>query len=287
MAIITGNEFDNFLRGTAKSDSINGQMGRDTIHGYSGSDLIDGGEGDDFICGGNGDDTLTGGIGDDSIRGGNGNDTIMGYGLELPFMDPSMDKDYIDGGKGDDTIVGSNGQDTIIGGDGDDRIAGDRPTAAMGGSADMLHGGRGDDFISPYMGADFIDGGSGNDIIDLLAPRRGAPPNNPDGEDTVQFSFMGSNGNGLGHDEVRYMLDEDRLLFNDLAKNNRIDTLDELLSVTTFHDTGENTYQLDWDGGKASVSLEVVPGMFVQPPDIYDNFTTLQQFSAVFHIDFT
>jgi len=81
--------------------------------------------------------------------------------------------------------------------------------------------------------------------------------------------------------------DEDRLLFNDLAKNNRIDTLDELLSVTTFHDTGENTYQLDWDGGKASVSLEVVPGMFVQPPDIYDNFTSLQQFSAVFHIDFT
>ena len=81
--------------------------------------------------------------------------------------------------------------------------------------------------------------------------------------------------------------DEDRLLFNDLKHNNRIDTLDELMSVTTFRDTGLNSYRLDWNNDDASIIFQAQPMQFGEAADAFDNFASLKEFSAFFHVDFT
>jgi Ca2+-binding RTX toxin-like protein len=64
MATIVGDEDDNFLSGTAGSDSIFGEGG------------------DDFIAGNGGDDLLEGGSGRDQLHGGDGIDTVSYLGLE-------------------------------------------------------------------------------------------------------------------------------------------------------------------------------------------------------------
>lgn len=285
MATITGDEFSNVLIGTSKPDIITGLGGKDAVFGGRGDDILDGGYGDDIILGANGKDTITGGFGDDYILGQNGDDLIISYGFDASTFTVSIDKDFVDGGNGDDDISGSNGSDTLLGGAGDDRLEGEQISAVGGGAGDRLFGGIGDDLILPRWGDDFSDGGRGDDIIDLTTPRRGAPPQNPDGEDTVQFSFKGAGGDQLGHDQVLFLLDEDKLLFNDLNSKHRIDTLDELAGATTFEDTGLNTYRIDWKNGDASIDIQVQPMQF-GPQDAYDSFITLQQFSSVFHIDF-
>lgn len=269
MTIIDGDRFENVLLGTSEADTIDGKGGRD------------------WISGRNGDDTLTGGFGDDYILGGNGNDKIVGYGFDASTATVSRDLDYIDGGNGDDDIMGSNGSDMLYGGNGNDRIEGELLSPVGGGDGDRLYGGKGDDTIRPRWGDDLADGGPGDDTIDLITPRRGAPPQNPDGQDTVQFSFNGADGGGLGHDQVLFLLTEDRLLFNDLKHGDRIDTLDELMSVTTFRDTGLNTYQLDWNNNKASISIQVEPMQFGEAPDAFDKLTSFKEFSTFFHVDFT
>ena len=75
MALITGNENDNFLPGTADSDRIRGLGGNDLIEGRAGNDILEGGNGRDTIYGGTGRDVLVGGLGRDLMYGGPGNDT--------------------------------------------------------------------------------------------------------------------------------------------------------------------------------------------------------------------
>jgi Ca2+-binding RTX toxin-like protein len=286
MATINGDELDNRLIGTRKADTINGFGGDDRIFGGNGADTLDGGYGADTIHGQNGDDTIAGGFGNDWILGGNGNDMIVTEGRLPLWLTGSVDKDYANGGNGNDTIYGSFGNDTLLGGNGNDHLYGERNSGEWVGGDDILLGGKGNDTIGPEWGADFADGQKGDDFIDLLVGRRGAPPQNPDGADTVQFSFHGADGGDLGHDRIRF-LSEDRLLFNDLGHENTIDTIEELAAVTTFTDTGTNTYRLEWDSGKASIDLEPVPMQFSGPTDAYDNITSLYQFSSIFQIDFT
>ncbi len=79
---------DNWLKGSRKSDRIEGKAGNDTIYGLGSSDTLDGGTGNDFVSGSGGRDVLYGGDGDDNIdsrnmpaakdavRCGAGNDTV-------------------------------------------------------------------------------------------------------------------------------------------------------------------------------------------------------------------
>ena len=100
MAIISGNNADNVLNGTADDDRIVGQGGNDTINGNAsddfilwcygdGDDIIDGGDGFSpfsnlvsnveriTVSGEGGNDTLNGQTGDDVMTGGAGNDVFI------------------------------------------------------------------------------------------------------------------------------------------------------------------------------------------------------------------
>ena len=93
--IISGDETNNRLDGTADIDLINGFDGNDRLIGRGGDDVINGGAGRDNISGNSGADLLTGGADNDRIVGGSGDDTIIG-------------------GTGDDTLTGARGADIFV-----------------------------------------------------------------------------------------------------------------------------------------------------------------------------
>jgi Ca2+-binding RTX toxin-like protein len=55
---LTGNDLDNFLRGSAGNDTLYGGMGKDTLNGDEGDDFLVGGAGADIFNGGSGNDSL-------------------------------------------------------------------------------------------------------------------------------------------------------------------------------------------------------------------------------------
>ncbi|HEX9966265.1 MAG TPA: Ig-like domain-containing protein [Allosphingosinicella sp.] len=67
--------WDEIIKGTNGSDTINGGSGDDFLQGRAGGDFLDGGDGNDMLHGDAGDDHLRGGRGDDFIHGGIGTDT--------------------------------------------------------------------------------------------------------------------------------------------------------------------------------------------------------------------
>ena len=157
MARIRGNNGDNVLQGTHRSDRIYGRGGDDTLYGgfghdrlfgSSGHDVLYGGEGWDRLYGGSGDDTAYGGGGRDRLSGGSGEDVLYGGG----------DHDRLDGGEGDDALYGGDGHDWLDGGEGDDVLYG-------GDGYDDLDGGEGDDQIYGGAQSDWIDGGEGDDVL--------------------------------------------------------------------------------------------------------------------------
>ncbi|QLE57286.1 calcium-binding protein [Nostoc sp. TCL26-01] len=75
MAVIFGDNNDNFLSGTDGDDQIFGRGGNDIISGGLGNDAIEGGDGNDKLAGDGGNDTFKGGQGNDSINGGDDTDT--------------------------------------------------------------------------------------------------------------------------------------------------------------------------------------------------------------------
>jgi hypothetical protein len=78
--IFVGEGFDDFIRGTSKSDLILGQGGNDVIDAGGGHDIVCGGSGNDFLAGRNGDDSLNGGGSNDRMRGDRGDDIAFGKG---------------------------------------------------------------------------------------------------------------------------------------------------------------------------------------------------------------
>jgi Ca2+-binding RTX toxin-like protein len=70
-----GGESEDYLAGTAWSDSLVAAAGDDRLNGFDGDDRLFGGAGNDVIAGGGGDDLLDGGAGNDSLSGGAGNDS--------------------------------------------------------------------------------------------------------------------------------------------------------------------------------------------------------------------
>lgn len=113
---IIGDEGNNTLKGTNKSDFIDGKGGNDQIFGDNegdclvggpGNDKIDGQNGDDIIIGGDGNDTIDSGNGPDKVWGGPGNDNIKGQN----------GPDYLNGGPDIDTINGGLSPDTCVEGE--------------------------------------------------------------------------------------------------------------------------------------------------------------------------
>lgn len=93
--------------------SIDGDQGDDTIIGSEKSDRIDGGPGEDSINGGKGHDKVRGEEDDDIVRGGKGNDTVEGNAGEDRLTGDEND-DFLDA---NDDIF----EDTVNGGTGIDR----------------------------------------------------------------------------------------------------------------------------------------------------------------------
>ena len=65
MAVRTGTNRGEVLRGTRLNDTLNGLGGDDTLLGSRGHDQLNGSSGDDFLRGGTGLDRLNGGLGED------------------------------------------------------------------------------------------------------------------------------------------------------------------------------------------------------------------------------
>ncbi len=81
-----GNNQNNTLEGTTKTDFIDGRGGNDNINGAGGRD---------FLIGAGGNDTLNGGGGRDQIEGGLGRD----------MLDGGAGRDMLDGGAGNDLLM--------------------------------------------------------------------------------------------------------------------------------------------------------------------------------------
>ncbi|RUS96553.1 hemolysin expression modulating protein [Dulcicalothrix desertica PCC 7102] len=95
MASITGNDSDNRLRGTSRSDTVRGRNGNDILEGLGGADTLLGGKDDDYLFGGLGADILSGDgdrttspsnqfeKGNDILVGGSGSDILYAWGDDI------------------------------------------------------------------------------------------------------------------------------------------------------------------------------------------------------------
>jgi Ca2+-binding RTX toxin-like protein len=97
---------NDYLRGYATADTINGGDGNDTLVGEAGNDVLNGDNGNDLLTGCNGNDVINGGAGDDTLRGENGNDILGG----------ETGNDSLLGGEGNDLYLfgRGGGQDTVF-----------------------------------------------------------------------------------------------------------------------------------------------------------------------------
>ena len=176
MAVRTGNNLPNLLRGTSGIDYIFGKGAGDQLFGFglgdfifggNGGDQIFGGAGADKIAGGGGADAIQAGGGDDKILSGNANDTV-GMGKGNDFASGGDGNDALSGGKGLDVLLGRAGIDRLNGEQGNDLVSGGAGNDIVSGEAgsDELFGGRDDDQLSGGAGNDTLHGGTGNDVLD-------------------------------------------------------------------------------------------------------------------------
>ena len=201
--LISGDDDNNTIDGTADDDLINGLGGDDFIFGQAGDDIINGGDDSDFLFGNTGDDIingdagfdqlfgdegddiLIGGTGDDILDGGLGDDTVIvndfsdleflsgGPGFDTIQFEPTDGRDltiFLDLGAVGDGLVG--GQffenfEQIMTGSGDDQLLGDAQDTILEGREgnDDLQGAAGQDTLIGGQGADTLEGGTGDDIL--------------------------------------------------------------------------------------------------------------------------
>jgi len=151
--LLSGDAFDNTLRGGVGDDEIGGNLGNDHLFGEAGNDLLQGGEGGDFLSGGLGNDRL---YGESFFFNGiplDANDTLLGDAGD-DYLSGDYGNDILNGGTGDDTLVGGDGNDQLNGGPGNDSLDG-------GSGGDVYVFGRG-------SGRDFAYGDS-EDVIRLTS----------------------------------------------------------------------------------------------------------------------
>ena len=190
---ITGDEADNILAGSSKTDVVLGLAGDDTLEGNAGNDYLNGGLGNDKLYGGAGHDTLDGGTGNDRLYGGNNeSDTYLfraGHGKDVvndyASKDEQADTLRFNGAKAQDAVFDRDGWNLNIKAYGSE----DQVTVkdyfysdsysryhfqfddSTVGAADLaarvftLNGTDGDDGLTGRDTADIINGGTGNDQL--------------------------------------------------------------------------------------------------------------------------
>lgn len=146
--------------GSAKDDSLTGDVSKEKIDGGAGNDIVDGGMADDVLIGGTGIDTVsyagaTGAIQVDLTKVGVAQDT-GGAGVDtLTGFENATLGDF--GG----TAIGDNNANTLTG----------------GGGKDTLNGGNGNDTIEGAGDDDTLDGGVGTDIASYAHATAGVTVN--------------------------------------------------------------------------------------------------------------
>ncbi|MEE1656378.1 calcium-binding protein [Microvirga sp. CF3062] len=219
MAVRTGTNRGDALRGTRASDTLEGLGGDDTIVGGRGNDILNGGAGDDLLRGGQGRDRLIGGFGEDwadyrdattAVTVSLGN-AARNTGEALGDRYSSIER--LRGGRFDDNLTG-NSRDNVLEG-----VTG----------ADILNGGRGFDFarykaaltgvtasladpsvntghaagdtyfsIEGLQGSDFADTLIGNDANNVLVGGRGADTfDGRGGFDFVRYDMYHAGSQGV------------------------------------------------------------------------------------------
>ncbi|MCR9271101.1 MAG: Ig-like domain-containing protein [Hyphomonadaceae bacterium] len=177
-SIILGSEFDDFLIGTSRDDTIQTFGGSDIAYGNEGNDLIEGGAGLDFLYGDEGDDELRGGEGNDFLRPGLGNDIADGGpGFDMVLYTPlEISSLFVDLVAGSATYTDANGQqfsdqlisiERVSGSNHDDQISGDDEDNDLFGEFgnDILFGRGAVDWLYGDAGDDRLDGGDGDDRL--------------------------------------------------------------------------------------------------------------------------
>lgn len=79
--VYQGNEFSDFMTGTAEDEFFFAMDGDDVVLTQGGHDQVTAGGGDDVVLGGDGNDRLNGGKGADVLQGDTGDDRLIGDGL--------------------------------------------------------------------------------------------------------------------------------------------------------------------------------------------------------------
>ncbi len=217
MAIVNGDDGDNFLTGTDETDVINGLGGNDTIDSidrpssiFASSinpvrDVVNAGGGNDFVTGGRL-DQLDGGAGDDFLLlNFNFNGPVVGSATPITLtLDASgtgtaSDGTFITGFEAVNFFLSDTGDNFVNTGNVRAQLSGGigADTLTTGAADDSVFGGGGNDIISTGGGNDTIVGGGGDDLIsggngdDTF----GVDLTN-DGSDTVNL--------GAGNDTVRF-----------------------------------------------------------------------------------
>jgi Ca2+-binding RTX toxin-like protein len=169
----TGGNGNDFLFGTGKANTLNGNDGTDVFASYSGNDVLNGNGGPDVFFSGDGDDQQFGGAGKDNFFGDFGADLFDGgpdadlANYERSVTGISVDLfNKIGRGGGDDagdryvsieSIRGTNLVDIIIG----DLLD------------NVLEGNDGDDILIGSVGADILAGGPGRETFAISSVAEG------------------------------------------------------------------------------------------------------------------
>ena len=145
-----GSQFDDVLRGNAKSNCLVGMGGNDSLETLAGDDCLHGGAGDDVLDGGPGSDWIAFDDTRNAVRVNLATGRALGDGA-----DRLARVENVDGSRYADALTGNGARNTLSGGKGNDRIA----------------GGPGPDRLDGESGRDRVDGGTGRDRC-LNAERR-------------------------------------------------------------------------------------------------------------------
>jgi Ca2+-binding RTX toxin-like protein len=219
VAVRTGTNRGDALRGTRASDTLNGLGGDDTIVGGQGNDILNGGLGDDLLRGGSGRDRLIGGLGDDwaDYRDANTPVTVSLANRAINRGEAAGDSYFsierVRGGRFDDTLIGNSRGNVLEGVTGADILNGRggfdfaRYKSAPAGVTASLENpsintghATGDTYISieGLQGSDFADVLVGDGASNILVGGVGGDAlDGRDGFDFVRYDIGNSGNRGV------------------------------------------------------------------------------------------
>ncbi len=219
MAVRTGTNRSEELRGTGSNDTLNGLGGDDTLLGGRGNDQLNGSSGDDFLRGDRGRDRLNGGLGDDLADYRNA-ETGVTVSLANPALntgeargDTFISIERLRGGRFNDALTGNSRDNILEGVAGADILDGrggfdfarykSSPTgvvASLENPAINTGHAAGDTYLSieGLLGSDFADTLVGNSLNNTLVGGRGADAlEGRDGFDFARYDVSDGGRSGV------------------------------------------------------------------------------------------